>query len=442
MQQDGADNTADSSFKHVEEDDKTVDENDKLRMDMFDKFGTQNSIIHDEEFSKSDPQTKKKTISPSLVNNKNKKDNTDLNKEVINQILDHNLHLQRNKAKLIVPDVITADNTLWSVETRGRYTVYKDYIPANVPLPANGESVTLTTQGTHEFLHHSIELCDRWDGYISLAVYAPGDDFRLVLNMIYYLRQCANRCVADRIHWHLVFETIYAPRNASAATAFLETQNFDCNIPMESTIRLYNLDSNFRETKGLPYPINVLRNVARLNSKTKYIFASDIELYPSVGIVQAFFKLLKREKLGQVGLINPKNPHVYVTPIFEVKESVKAPRTKKELIEMFKKSKLFDVNIVFKLILVFFSNYSCLQRRQSFSIDMFVIFVKTFLTATNGFLNILSVIMRAAPLLTYFVLHVAIVAEANGNHFTLELMLSHFTMKDLRGMEKEIKCHR
>lgn len=352
VQQDGADNAPDSSFKHVEEDDKTVDENDKLRMDMFDKFGSQNSIIHDEEFTKSDSQTKKKA-----ANNNNNKDGTDLNKEVINQILDHNLHLKRNKTKLIVPDVIAADNSLWSVETRGRYTVYKDYIPANVPLPANGESITLTTQGTHEFLHHAIELCDRWEGYISLAVYAPGDDFRLALNMIYYLRQCANRCVADRIHWHLVFETAYAPRKASAATAFLETQNFDCNLPMESTIRLYNLDSNFRETKGLPYPINVLRNVARLNSKTKYIFASDIELYPSVGIVPAFFKLLKREQLGQVGLIKRNIPHVYVTPIFEVKESVKAPRTKKELIELFKKSKLFDVWE--HVIILSFSNRGC-----------------------------------------------------------------------------------
>lgn len=196
------------------------------------------------------------------------------------------------------------------------------------------------SSGTHDFLHHSVELCDRWEGYISLAVYAPGDDFRLALNMIYYLRQCCNRCVADRIHWHLVFESIYAPRNASAATAFLETQNFDCGVPLEQTIRLLNLDSNFRATKGLPYPINVLRNVARINAKTKYVFASDIELYPSVGIVPAFFKLLEREKAGQIGLINKSNPHVYVTPIFEVKQTVKAPRTKAELVQLFRKSKL------------------------------------------------------------------------------------------------------
>jgi hypothetical protein len=53
------------------------------------------------------------------------------------------------------------------------------------------------------------------------------------------------------------------------------------------------------------------------------VFAIDIELYPSVSIVSAFFDLLGREKKGLVPFIF--NPHVYVLPVFEVKAEVEPP---------------------------------------------------------------------------------------------------------------------
>lgn len=93
--------------------------------------------------------------------------------------------------------------------------------------------------------------------------------------------------------------------------------------------------TKYRDLNHLPYPINVVRNVARLSSMTKHVLASDIELYPSVGIVSDFMKMLEREKQGEfTKLVSPGTPHVYVLPIFEVKAGLSAPKTKSELVQM------------------------------------------------------------------------------------------------------------
>jgi len=332
------DNAPDASYKRVEEDDKTLDEIDKLRIEMMDKVGSMNSIIHDVEFS-DDKQAKSKVnpVGEDASSNQNSisKSNEDLNKDVINRILDHNLHISKNSSKVIIPEAINVETIWWTYEVRGKYGVLRDYIPGSVQPESDTKSITLTTQGSFEFLHHVNQLCDRWGGFISLSVYAPGDDFRLSVNAIYYLRQCGSKCISERVYWHLVYDTLYAPANVTVPAFYLETPNFDCNIPLEENMKLLNIKSEFRKSKALPYPINVLRNVARVASKTKYLFASDIELYPSVGIVPAFFDLLEREKNGEVPLINPKNQHVYVIPIFEVKANKNPPRTKKELASLF-----------------------------------------------------------------------------------------------------------
>lgn len=336
--QDSDNGTPDASYKRVEEDDKTLDEIDKLRIEMIDKVGNMNSIIHDSEFSGAEKQPK-----PSVIKNGGSKSahsnrikpNEDLNKDVINRILDHNLHISKNSSKVIIPEAINVESTWWTAETRGKYGVLRDFIQCSLQAEPEMKSITLTTQGTSDFLYHVEQLCDRWEGFISLSVYAPGDDFKLAVNTIYYLRQCGLKCISERVNFHMIYDTLYAPANVTVPAAYLATPNFDCNIPLDESMRLLNINTDFRGSKSLPYPINVLRNVARIASKTKYLFASDIELYPSVGIVPAFFKLLEREQSGQVTLINPKNPHVYVVPIFEVKANKKPPRTKKELTKLF-----------------------------------------------------------------------------------------------------------
>ena len=49
------------------------------------------------------------------------------------------------------------------------------------------ESITYTTHGEFRFLENLEPLLERWQGPISVAVYAPGSDFQdAILNILYY----------------------------------------------------------------------------------------------------------------------------------------------------------------------------------------------------------------------------------------------------------------
>lgn len=237
------------------------------------------------------------------------------------------------------------------------FKILHNYIPSDVqqnvePFTAYNDTVTYTTQASYDFLQHSIELCRRFDGPISLAVYCPGTEFLLTVRLIHRLRQCDHSCVRNNISWHLVFDHQYRPDLLNEQQTWHQflinneiNTSTDCTEPYsvfsDRLIGQYfpnksehNNVLNFRTQKGLPYPINVLRNAARQSASTRYVLASDIELYPSLNVVSMFGKLLARERANQLSLVDSQKPHVYVLPIFEVKSTVKAPETKSQLISM------------------------------------------------------------------------------------------------------------
>ncbi len=234
------------------------------------------------------------------------------------------------------------DMIWWSTETRGSYSVLKHYIPSDEK-PDYNRSITLTTQGTYEYLYHIEIMCKRWDGHLSVGVYCPGDDFEVAVNLIYYLRECKDSCVKTKTEWHLVYDTSFGPKtNSSFPYSYVNDMNFNCSQSFSEIVNKLNV--SFRSAHSLPYPINVCRNVARINARTNYVFPIDIELYPSVGLVSAFFELLGREKKGLVPLISNSNPHVYVLPVFEVRANIEPPSNKSELMALFKTGNCFGIN--------------------------------------------------------------------------------------------------
>lgn len=250
----------------------------------------------------------------------------------------------------------------WKFENRSSYSVLRNYIIASgQKIDVDGSilrkdnfdlSVTYTTQGSYEFLQHAEQLCKRFDGPVSIAVYAPSSEFQIAVNLIYYLRECGHPCVRHNISWHMIYDTLMKVDNLDIhkyPDEFLIDNNvnlnFNCSVRykdyMSALTSIYDRDGdrslNVRAKNHLPYPINVLRNVARLSANTKYVLASDIELYPSTNIVRMFRKMLAKEKKGQLKLVNAEKPHVYILPIFEVEVNVSAPETKLQLVQMLKK---------------------------------------------------------------------------------------------------------
>ena len=239
------------------------------------------------------------------------------------------------------------------------YVILENYIRAMKSF--NGSSsITLTTQATSDFMHHAVELCKRWDGPISLAVFCPGVEFSMALILIKFMRQCLpeplSACVRDKITWHLVYQSKHGPPPEAISfpryhmdeahySLFIQTGRCpklagslaDTNPIKQFEIELRKRNQlypeSYRQKFGLTYPINVLRNTARQTAQTKFVLASDIELYPSAGLVPKFINMLKNHDL------NSEFPNVrkfiFTLPIFEVKSNITTPpRTKQELVKL------------------------------------------------------------------------------------------------------------
>ncbi|XP_022649197.1 beta-1,4-glucuronyltransferase 1-like isoform X2 [Varroa jacobsoni] len=210
----------------------------------------------------------------------------------------------------------------YRLEHRGSFIILGDYVKANGEQPEFNQSITYTTQATHEFLFpHVEELCKRWEGPVSISVYAPGSDLAIVNRKIAHLLKCAP-CVANHVTFHVVYHRSHVPPNIPTdPKQYVQSQDVNCtNLQPHDT-------GNYRKDANLTYPINVLRNAARLRAQTKYVLASDIELYPSANIISRFIQMVSNDSA-------PRS--VYTLPIFEIEKGYPVPREKRELQDLYK----------------------------------------------------------------------------------------------------------
>lgn len=91
-----------------------------------------------------------------------------------------------------------------SFKQRGDFWVLYNYIKAVKEFRCN-ESITYTTHGDYMVLDSLSDLVERWQGPISVAVYAPGNDFNATLESIAYLRYCKNDLIRIFVTFHLFF---------------------------------------------------------------------------------------------------------------------------------------------------------------------------------------------------------------------------------------------
>lgn len=111
--------------------------------------------------------------------------------------------------------------------------------------------------------------------------------------------------------------------------------DFDCDIkaPYVNVSR----NTMYRIKNNMTYPINVARNVAREMAQTHFIFASDIELYPTRNLIPKFLTMVANNE----ELMTDGKPKVFVLPIYEILATEEVPENKTELQKMFRKDKAF-----------------------------------------------------------------------------------------------------
>lgn len=213
---------------------------------------------------------------------------------------------------------------------RGDYWIMPNYIPAAMSFRCD-ESITYTTHSEYSYLDNLDPLTSRWQGPVSLSVYAPGSDLQQAILTILHLRECWGEGIKKYVTFHLIIHSAHITSDVPTTEDIL-AMKVDCS---QEPPRWTNV-TTYRQKKGLLYPINIARNAARTLAPTYFVLPSDIELYPSINFIPEFMAMLKKPDVSNTSL-----PRVFVFSIFEVKENVNPPETKQELIAMLNRSEAF-----------------------------------------------------------------------------------------------------
>ena len=232
-------------------------------------------------------------------------------------------------------------STATRLQMRGtQYWALYNYIKPSKHFRCN-QSITYTTHSELTYLHNLEPLLERWQGPVSLSIFTPGTDYEAAVEAIFYYRQCRNGSRAEEptlvsqfVTFHLFYPVEHLPSGSFLNENLLLNYRANCDQPPPNVDQANYAFQSYKSKKSLLYPINVGRNIAREGANTYYVFASDIELYPSPNLIPRFLEMVRSETNNHAKLTEGNDrPRVYVNTIFEMKRDLEMPRNKSTLIE-------------------------------------------------------------------------------------------------------------
>ncbi|XP_042243471.1 beta-1,4-glucuronyltransferase 1-like isoform X1 [Homarus americanus] len=183
------------------------------------------------------------------------------------------------------------------------------------------QGLTLVTQCSFTRLQRLPPLASHWQGPISIAVFALSGEVQAVVQTFHLLRKCYPEVRAN-VTFSLVF-----PLNSPTSPHLTPTTDATPCDRIFSSARQPNYDF-----KGVQYPNNLLRNVARKATITRLMMVVDIDMIPGEGLHDAFVSYAGRQ--GLFGENSGEEKTVWVVPVYEIKEDVAVPKTKTDLLMM------------------------------------------------------------------------------------------------------------
>ncbi|KAH8255782.1 hypothetical protein KR038_010422 [Drosophila bunnanda] len=206
------------------------------------------------------------------------------------------------------------------------------------------ESITYTTNGDYTFFDNLETVVERWGGPISFAIHAPGYDLNVTLDAIQYVRNClpGSEAISDWVSFHVYFSNQHMPEDVPYDEDEVLGRPYFCTLADGSLVpppyTLIDRSDSYKVKANLTYPINVGRNIARQAVNTHFIFACDIELYPSLGFVDQFLDMVAQNH--SVLALDPSQPRrVYPLAVFEIEAEAQLPGNKTELLALYRKQK-------------------------------------------------------------------------------------------------------
>lgn len=212
--------------------------------------------------------------------------------------------------------------------------------------------IAIVTHTTISQLYHVPLLAKRWHGLISIALFVTTiQQLPLAIEAILLLRNC-NPSVRHRVSFHLVYPLSLAGKLVDQKTRIEHDYNLRWSDIVKTYPDLYQMvrkvncgssrlrsviekwDAHFAETitrnyaHQVPYPNNLLRNIARRYALTEYSLVIDVDLVPSALLYEKFIEFGKRTKLfkqwdeelveSNLSSKNALKKLVFVLPTYEI----------------------------------------------------------------------------------------------------------------------------
>lgn len=188
---------------------------------------------------------------------------------------------------------------------------------------SSNSKVALATQSSADRLAELLKIAAHWTGPISVAVFVVGEELKWLKIFLTWLYRCKPQ-MFSKISVHLVM-----PLELSGILDMeQEIKYSSCDeVP---TPRIDKRSRSLAWRLKHPYPQNHLRNLARKNCHTPYVYLVDIDIIPSKGMTEA---------LEEFFTDPPKcDLCAYVVPTYELDVRVASfPENKTELIRLAKK---------------------------------------------------------------------------------------------------------
>ncbi|XP_041354474.1 beta-1,4-glucuronyltransferase 1-like [Gigantopelta aegis] len=221
--------------------------------------------------------------------------------------------------KSLIKSMEARIRTSHRLDNSGTYHIIDNIVLPRADRSSQDDELSIVTQCSSNHLDYLVPLTGRWGGPVSVSVFTFDTDVNDVLYNIAYYHLC-NEQIRQSTSFHLVYPIDRTPVSINSNWTIQAT--CDKKLDLGTTF-----GSNY-DIGGIPFPHNLLRNLAIRYTKTPYVLMIDIDMLPSIKLKQSFHSFFKTVRT--VGTETLKT--AFVLPAFEVQTDIDVPSEKAELL--------------------------------------------------------------------------------------------------------------
>lgn len=193
------------------------------------------------------------------------------------------------------------------------------------------QPMCLATQTSVDRLFWLTQQARYWTAPMSVAVFTPDVEYAIAQAYLTYLVTCFP-FIGEKATFHFTYPQDHLPKDLPIVIDNLDTK---CDQPLAVLKELLKHRNNkmmaWRER--MPYPQNILRNVARKNCGTEWVLLADVDIVPIPELAAGLNDFLNSP------VANKCKKCAFVIPTYEIDEHSPLPHNRTSLLKLSSKGK-------------------------------------------------------------------------------------------------------